>query len=60
MATYSTILVTRDKAQDSVAILTLNRPEALNSFNKEMVRDLISAYKDLDACLLYTSPSPRD
>ena len=49
MPSYSTILVTRDEKQDSVAILTLNRPEALNSFNKEMVRDLISAYMDLDA-----------
>ena len=49
MSSYSTILVARDEAQDSVAILTLNRPEALNSFNKEMVRDLKRAYKDLDA-----------
>ena len=49
MSSYSTILVARDEEQDSVAILTLNRPEALNSFNKEMVRDLKRAYKDLDS-----------
>ena len=29
-----------------VGLVTLNRPEALNALNK--------------ACLLYTSPSPRD
>lgn len=49
MSSYSTLLVSRDTEQDSVAILTLNRPDALNSFNKDMFLELQSAYKDLDA-----------
>ena len=36
----------------SIGILTMNRPEALNALNDQVLRDL--------DCLLYTSPSPRD
>ncbi len=44
-----TITVTRDTKNQSVAIITLNRPEQMNSFNVEMCDELISAYADLDA-----------
>ncbi len=49
MTDYKTLLVSRDSENSSVAILTLNRPDAMNSFNTVMFRDLQSAYKDLDA-----------
>jgi enoyl-CoA hydratase/carnithine racemase len=45
----STIDVTRDSQNESVAIITLNRPDAMNSFNVQMCEELIQAYKDLDA-----------
>jgi enoyl-CoA hydratase/carnithine racemase len=43
-----TIKITRDGENPSVAILTLNRPEAMNSFNIQMCEELIEAYKTLD------------
>ena len=49
MSSYSTVLVSRDSVRDSVAILTLNRPEAMNSFNGDMFQELQRAYADLDA-----------
>ena len=49
MTEFKTLLVSRDSENSSVAILTLNRPDAMNSFNTVMFRDLQSAYKDLDA-----------
>ncbi|WP_427451940.1 enoyl-CoA hydratase-related protein [Litorimonas sp. WD9-15] len=49
MTEYSTIIVTRDSVNPAVALLTLNRPDSMNSFNMEMFRDLQAAYKDLDA-----------
>ena len=49
MTTYSTLLISRDAELESVAILTLNRPEAMNSFNRTMFRELQSAYKQLDS-----------
>ena len=49
MASYSTLLISRDAEQDTVAILTLNRPEAMNSFNIVMFRELQRAYIELDA-----------
>lgn len=48
MTTYSTLLISRDEINRSVAILTLNRPEALNSFNTIMFRELQDAYKALE------------
>jgi len=54
MTTYSTLLITRDTDNGSVAILTLNRPEAMNSFNTIMFRELQKAYIELD-----TDPSVR-
>ena len=49
MPTYSTLFVSRDAEQNAVAILTLNRPEAMNSFNGDMFHELQSAYADLEA-----------
>ena len=43
-----------------IATLTLNRPEAMNAFTNVMVREMVAAFDITDACLLYTSPSPRD
>ena len=48
MTSYSTLLISRDESNSSVAILTLNRPEALNSFNTVMFRELQDAYNALD------------
>lgn len=49
MTDFSTLLITRDAQNASVAILTLNRPEAMNSFNVVMFRELQAAYAELDA-----------
>lgn len=43
-----TITVTRDTENSSVAIITLNRPEQMNSFNVQMCDELMEAYADLD------------
>lgn len=48
MTNFKTLLVTRDAENTSVAILTLNRPEAMNSFNTVMFRELQRAYVELD------------
>lgn len=48
MSDYKTILISRDPENESVAILSLNRPEAMNSFTLEMHRELQRAYKGLD------------
>ena len=49
MLDYKTLLISRDSENSTVAILTLNRPEAMNSFNMMMFRELQRAYKALDA-----------
>lgn len=49
MTDYTTIQITRDADNAAVAILTLNRPEAMNSFNMVMLRELQDAYAALDA-----------
>ena len=43
---YETVLVDRKKA---VACITLNRPEALNAFNNQLMDDLTAALKMLEA-----------
>ena len=43
---YSTILY---KVEDSILTITLNRPEALNAFNNEMLFELIDACDKADA-----------
>jgi enoyl-CoA hydratase len=45
-ASYETILV--EKRGDRVAVLTLNRPEALNALNSQVMTEVTSACADLD------------
>ena len=66
----SLVLVTRDDQTPSVMLLTLNRPEVMNSYNMALHDEMLEAIQQGDAdpsvrvmvltCLLYTSPSPRD
>ncbi len=49
MTDFKSLLISRDAENAAVAILTLNRPEAMNSFNLAMHRELQQAYADLDA-----------
>ncbi|WP_114226697.1 MULTISPECIES: enoyl-CoA hydratase [Sphingomonas] len=56
MAEYSTILV---EQRDAVTLITLNRPQALNALNSEVLKDLIAAFAAYDAddsqrCLVLT------
>ena len=52
--------------RDRILIVTINRPERLNALhpaaNLELAKvfDEYAADDELWACLLYTSPSPRD
>lgn len=43
-----TVKISRDAENSAVAILTLNRPEAMNSFNIKMCEELTEAYELLD------------
>ena len=45
----SLLLVTRDEQIPSVAILTLNRPEAMNSYNMALHDAMIESVKEADA-----------
>lgn len=54
--TYETILV---EARDAVTLVTLNRPQALNALNSQVLADLIDAFAKYDAdpaqrCLVLT------
>lgn len=49
MTDYKTITLTRDGENEQVAILTLNRPEAMNSFNVDMCYEMIDALKASDS-----------
>jgi len=56
MTDYSTILVEK---RGAVTLVTLNRPEALNALNSEVLRELIAAFAAYDAdngqrCLVLT------
>ncbi len=56
MTDYNTILVER---RGAVTLVTLNRPQALNALNSEVLRELISAFGAYDAddsqrCLVLT------
>ena len=37
------------EAHDSIAVITINRPDAMNSFNSELRRDLLAAFQQADA-----------
>ncbi|MET0239216.1 MAG: enoyl-CoA hydratase-related protein [Sphingobium sp.] len=55
--TYETILV--EKRDDAVTLVTLNRPQALNALNSQVLKDLGDALADYDAdgsqrCLVIT------
>jgi enoyl-CoA hydratase len=56
MAEYETILV---EQRDAVTLVTLNRPQALNALNSQVLADLIAAFAAYDAdesqrCLVLT------
>ena len=56
MPEYQTILVER---QDAVTLVTLNRPDALNALNAQVLADLMEAFADYEAdasqrCLVLT------
>lgn len=44
--TYQTIIVTKE---DGIAKITLNRPEAMNSVNEQMLKDLLEATRDVES-----------
>ena len=53
---YETILVEK---RDAVTLVTLNRPQALNALNSQVLKDLIDAFAAYDAdpsqrCLVLT------
>jgi len=55
--TYETILV--EKRDDAVTLVTLNRPQALNALNAQVLKDVATAMADYDAdpaqrCLVIT------
>ncbi|MEM7695720.1 MAG: enoyl-CoA hydratase [Pseudomonadota bacterium] len=56
MATYETVLTETDGA---VGIVTLNRPDALNALNRQLIEDIADALKAFDAdpaigCMILT------
>ncbi|MBA3576778.1 MAG: enoyl-CoA hydratase/isomerase family protein [Sphingomonas sp.] len=61
MTDYSTILV---EQRGSVTLVTLNRPQALNALNSEVLKDLISVFTAYDAddqqrCLVLTGSGEK-
>jgi len=51
MSTYETVTVSKEGSflapEPNVAVIKLNRPEALNSFNDQLLTDLEAAFKDV-------------
>ena len=61
MPDYSTILVEK---RGAVTLVTLNRPQALNALNSEVLRELIEVFADYDAddsqrCLVLTGSGEK-
>ena len=50
--------IEKSLSDKGVLTLQLNRPEVLNAMNADLILGLLEHMND--ACLLYTSPSPRD
>ena len=46
MASYETLIL---DVADGIATMTLNRPEKLNAFNTQMMKDMIAAFDETDA-----------
>lgn len=45
MSSYETITVEK---KDRIAVVTLNRPDALNALNTQMMQDVVHAFDDID------------
>src|SRR5690349_25134583 len=61
MATYETILV---EQRGAVTLVTLNRPQALNALNSQVLAELIAAFAAYDAdpaqrCLVLTGSGEK-
>ncbi|MFP5330578.1 MAG: enoyl-CoA hydratase-related protein, partial [Alphaproteobacteria bacterium] len=61
MTDYKTILVEK---RGAVTLVTINRPDALNALNSEVLKDLISAFAAYDAdesqrCLVLTGSGEK-
>ena len=52
MSSYETVTVSKEGSflspEPNVAVIKLNRPEALNSFNNQLLADLEAAFKDVE------------
>ncbi|TKV57103.1 enoyl-CoA hydratase [Nakamurella flava] len=48
MTEYETILVSRPSQAPRVALITLNRPKALNALNRQLMLELVGAVTELD------------
>src|SRR5438270_11282343 len=44
--TFETLLYA---VEDGIAVVTLNRPEKLNAFNTQMMKDMIAVFDETDA-----------
>ena len=54
--TFETVLY---QVEDGIALVTLNRPEKLNAFNTQMMKDLIAVFDETDKDDAASGFSPR-